>query len=45
MAVSQNHNKLPGTSILSPSLPSQRIKALARVVMSAKGVIFFLAPN
>ena len=46
MAVSQNHNELPGTSLPFSSFPSHPIKALASLVMSAKGVIFFfLNPN
>lgn len=45
MAVVQTHNKLPGTNIPFPSLPSHHIKTLASVVMSAKGVRFLLTSN
>lgn len=45
MAVAQTHNKLPGTNIPFPSLPSHHIKTLASVVMSAKGVRFLLTSN
>lgn len=45
MAVSQNRNELPGTGMPFPSLPSHRVKALAGVVMSAEGGIFFRTPN